>query len=95
MDISKIITPQLTEAIKKTSKFELVIDKMILAMDKGGICPPKNELMQISVSKNQVTNALGSVSRVLGTLDKTASTANNIIGTINGAIITSRNRCTC
>ena len=88
MDISKIITPQLTEAIKKTSKFELVIDKMILAMDKGGICPPKNELMQISVSKNQVTNALGSVSRVLGTLDKTASTANNIIGTINGAIIT-------
>ena len=88
MDISKIITPTLVASIKSTSKFELAIDKLIMVMDKGGICPPKKELGKVAQTKNQITGALNSVSSALGSLESTANTADSIVQTVKGAIIT-------
>jgi hypothetical protein len=86
MGLERLIIRSITKSVKSSIKFQGTVDDLISDFQKG--CPPKERLIAIIKTKNQITSALQNINKTLNNLSSTASTIDNIISTLSLVVTT-------
>ncbi len=81
MGFDKIISRAITKTVKNTYRFELSINDMLNNFKKE--CPPKEEIIKIIQTKNQIAGALDPIVGTLNSLKLTKYTLNKTLNSLN------------